>query len=172
MYFPLHCKKGYGFSRLQPGCHLLNSAWPGIIKLFPARGSVVSDIPSGDAGKPQTFFYSVQKFLAAGCLCPKGTAWDAGQVVNPRLFIQQPFGLIKKWLRRALSIAEIWSIKGSWLTRKNLKLSLDCRFKNCKQSCLITRLNETWYFLLKRNFFGFFPLRDIFCPRWASNVQL
>jgi Rieske Fe-S protein len=29
-------KKGYGFSRPQPGCHLPNSPWPGIIILLPA----------------------------------------------------------------------------------------------------------------------------------------
>jgi hypothetical protein len=31
----------------QPGCHLPNSPWAGIIKLFPARESLVSDIPDG-----------------------------------------------------------------------------------------------------------------------------
>jgi hypothetical protein len=31
----LHCKKGKPFSRPQPGCHLPNSPWPGIIKFFP-----------------------------------------------------------------------------------------------------------------------------------------
>jgi hypothetical protein len=41
-------KKGHRFSRPQPGCHLLNSAWPGIIKLVPARESLVSDIRAGD----------------------------------------------------------------------------------------------------------------------------
>jgi hypothetical protein len=40
--------KGYHFSRPQPGCHLPNSPWPGIIKLFPARESLVSDIPARD----------------------------------------------------------------------------------------------------------------------------
>ncbi len=33
-------KKGWRFSRPQPGCHLQNSLWPGIIKLFPARESL------------------------------------------------------------------------------------------------------------------------------------
>jgi hypothetical protein len=33
----------------------LNSPWPGKIKLFPARESLVSDIPAGD-GKIATFF--------------------------------------------------------------------------------------------------------------------
>jgi hypothetical protein len=54
----MHCKKGYWFSRLRPGCHLPNSPWPGIIKFFPARESLVSDIPAGD-GKTAHFFYSV-----------------------------------------------------------------------------------------------------------------
>ncbi len=36
----LHWKKGYQFSRLQPGP---DSPWPGIMKLFPARESLVSD---------------------------------------------------------------------------------------------------------------------------------
>jgi hypothetical protein len=34
------------------------SPWPGIIKLFPTRESLVSDIPAGD-GKSLTFYYSV-----------------------------------------------------------------------------------------------------------------
>ncbi len=44
----LHCKKGYRFSRPQAGCHWQNSPWPGIIKFFPARESLASDIPAGD----------------------------------------------------------------------------------------------------------------------------
>jgi hypothetical protein len=31
----------------QPGCHLPNSPWPGIIKIFSARESFVGDIPAG-----------------------------------------------------------------------------------------------------------------------------
>jgi hypothetical protein len=54
----IHCKKGSRFSRPQPGCHLLNSPWAGIIKLFPARESLVSDTPAGD-GKIANLFYSV-----------------------------------------------------------------------------------------------------------------
>ncbi len=42
-------KKGYRFSCPQPGCHWPHSLWPGKIKLFPARESLVSDIPAGDA---------------------------------------------------------------------------------------------------------------------------
>ena len=44
---PLTVKKGQRFSRPQLGCHLPNSPWPGIIKLFPARESLISD-PAGD----------------------------------------------------------------------------------------------------------------------------
>jgi hypothetical protein len=40
-------KKGYCFFRLQPGCHLPNSPWPGIIKVFPARDSLDNDIRLG-----------------------------------------------------------------------------------------------------------------------------
>jgi hypothetical protein len=35
-----------------------NSPWPGIIRLFPARESLVSDIPAGDR-KNAKLFYSV-----------------------------------------------------------------------------------------------------------------
>jgi hypothetical protein len=51
-------KKGLRFSRPQPGCHFPNSPWPGIIKLFLARESLVSEIPAGD-GKIANLFYSV-----------------------------------------------------------------------------------------------------------------
>jgi hypothetical protein len=53
----VHCKKGWQFSRPQPGCHLLvpNSSWLGILKLFLARESLVSDIPARD-GKIANFF--------------------------------------------------------------------------------------------------------------------
>ncbi len=33
--------------------------WKGIIKLFPPRGSLVSNIPAGDGGMLLTFFYGV-----------------------------------------------------------------------------------------------------------------
>ncbi len=45
----------YKFSRSQPGCHLPNSPWPGKFLLFPARESLVSDIPPGD-GKIENLF--------------------------------------------------------------------------------------------------------------------
>ncbi len=41
-------KKGLRFSRPQPECQQPNSRWPGIIKFFPARESLISDIPAGD----------------------------------------------------------------------------------------------------------------------------
>ncbi len=41
-------KKGYRFSRPQPGCHKPNSPKPEIIKLFLSRESLVSDITAGD----------------------------------------------------------------------------------------------------------------------------
>jgi hypothetical protein len=63
-------KKGERFSRPQSGCHLPNSPWPGIISIpgvFPARESLVSDIPTGDGknsslflqcmARPQCFLY-------------------------------------------------------------------------------------------------------------------
>ncbi len=54
----VHCKKGLWLSRPHPGCNKPNSPWPGVIELFPARESLVSDIPAGD-GKSLTLFYSV-----------------------------------------------------------------------------------------------------------------
>ncbi len=42
-------KKGLPFFRSQPGCHLPNSPWAGIISIiFPSRESLVSDIPTGE----------------------------------------------------------------------------------------------------------------------------
>jgi hypothetical protein len=54
-----HVKRGYRFNRPQPGCHLPNSPRLGKIKLFPAKKSLISDIPAGDA-KTANIFYSVQ----------------------------------------------------------------------------------------------------------------
>jgi hypothetical protein len=57
--------------RPQPGCHLPNSLWPEIIKkLFPARESLVSDVPARD-GKIENFFlYSVHSGVESkGMLC-------------------------------------------------------------------------------------------------------
>ncbi len=50
--------KGYRFSRPQLECHKPNFPWQGISKFFPARESLVSDIPAGD-GKIDSLFYSV-----------------------------------------------------------------------------------------------------------------
>ncbi len=50
-----------------PGCHLPNSPWSGIIKLFPTRESLVSYIPAGD-GKMADVFYSVGAFFWS-CRC-------------------------------------------------------------------------------------------------------
>jgi hypothetical protein len=48
-------KNYYRFSRPQLGCHKPNSRGTGIFKLFPARKSLVSDIPAGD-GKNDNLF--------------------------------------------------------------------------------------------------------------------
>jgi hypothetical protein len=50
-------KKGYRISL--PSRDEPNSPWPGIIKLFPARESLVSDILAGE-GKNDKLFYSVK----------------------------------------------------------------------------------------------------------------
>ncbi len=56
-------KKGQWFSGPQPGCHLPNSpCLAGIIKLFPPRESLVSDIPAGDR-KTADLFYSVRRSM-------------------------------------------------------------------------------------------------------------
>jgi hypothetical protein len=46
----VHCKKGYRFSLHQLKCHLPNSHWPGIFKLFPSMWEFGKwhDIPAGD----------------------------------------------------------------------------------------------------------------------------
>ncbi len=43
----------------QPGCYKPNSLLPGILKIFPARENLVSDIPAENRVKWITFFYSV-----------------------------------------------------------------------------------------------------------------
>ncbi len=55
LFESLHCKKIYRFSRPQPGSHSSNTPWPGIIKLIPARESLVCYIPAG-GGKNYTIF--------------------------------------------------------------------------------------------------------------------
>jgi hypothetical protein len=48
-------RKGYRFSRPQPGCQKSCSPWQGIIKLFPARESLVIDMPAGDGENRESF---------------------------------------------------------------------------------------------------------------------
>jgi hypothetical protein len=55
----IHCKKVIDFTvPSRVGWYLPNSLWPGIILLFSAKESSVSDIPAGD-GKIINLFYSV-----------------------------------------------------------------------------------------------------------------
>jgi hypothetical protein len=53
-------KKDYRIFHPQPGCHLPNSPWRGIIKIFLARESLVSDIPSGDGKMANLFLQCMQ----------------------------------------------------------------------------------------------------------------
>ncbi len=52
-------KKDWPFSCPHPRC-----LWPGKIKLFPSRESLVNDIPAGD-GKTANLFYSVRAIKTA-----------------------------------------------------------------------------------------------------------
>jgi hypothetical protein len=54
-------KNGYRFPRPTLGCHSANSPWPGIIKLFPARESLISDIPAGDVKDDNLFLQCSQE---------------------------------------------------------------------------------------------------------------
>ncbi len=58
----LHCKKRFSFFPSPAGMSRteLSQSRAGIIKLFPARENLVSDIPAGD-GKNDNLFYSVGK---------------------------------------------------------------------------------------------------------------
>ncbi len=47
LYTDYTVKKGSRFFRPQPGCHLPNSPWMGIILLLLSRESLLSDIPAG-----------------------------------------------------------------------------------------------------------------------------
>jgi hypothetical protein len=54
----------------QLGCHLPNSAWAGKIKLFPARESLVYDIPAGDRDVTNLFYvkyYNKKRSLVLYC---------------------------------------------------------------------------------------------------------
>ncbi len=55
-----HCKKKFNDSCPQPGCHLSNSFWPGII--IP-RKSLIIDIPAGD-GKIANLFLQCGGIMA------------------------------------------------------------------------------------------------------------
>ncbi len=57
----------FAVSRPQSGCHLPNPPWAEIIKLFPSRESLVSDIPAGD-GKLANLFYCVPVSHGLQCL--------------------------------------------------------------------------------------------------------
>ncbi len=59
----LHCKKRFTVQGSP------NSPWPGLIKLFPQRETLVSDIPAGD-GKTANLFYSVDRLTANGWFAP------------------------------------------------------------------------------------------------------
>jgi hypothetical protein len=70
LHLSLHCKKKVsGFSRPQPGCHLPNSPWAGIIKFFPARKSMVSDIPAGDGKTDNLFLQCKLPLVCSKFLC-------------------------------------------------------------------------------------------------------
>ncbi len=47
-YHSIHCKKRYRFPVPSRDVTKQALSWPGIINLFPARESLVSDIPDGD----------------------------------------------------------------------------------------------------------------------------
>jgi hypothetical protein len=54
----IHCKKRLSIFPSPAGMSPTKSPWPGRIKLFPTRESLVVDIPAGD-GKIIMLFYSV-----------------------------------------------------------------------------------------------------------------
>jgi hypothetical protein len=54
----LHCKKRLAVFLFPAGMSLTNSPWPEIIKVFPPRESLISDIPAGD-GKTANIFFTV-----------------------------------------------------------------------------------------------------------------
>ncbi len=67
-YQTLPGRKLLNYSRPERGCHLPNSTWPGIVKLFPARESLVSDILAGERKTANLFysvFYTVSRILAS-----------------------------------------------------------------------------------------------------------
>jgi hypothetical protein len=91
----IHCKKGYRFSRLQPGCHLPNSPWRGIIKLFPARREFGKGHPGWGRENGLPFFtvyfilifYIQKKSLDDNvCLSVKGCILMDAEVILLRAF--------------------------------------------------------------------------------------
>ncbi len=62
-------KKDYQYSRPQPGCHLPNSPWPGIIKLFPARENLLQCSPSCSRESLTKIKNWKTAFLAALLIC-------------------------------------------------------------------------------------------------------
>jgi hypothetical protein len=85
----VHCKKGYRFSRPQPGCHLPNSSWQGIIKSFTARESLVRDIPAGDGKMANLFLQCMDNIPIEACRLflayfrPKPSFFYTSQAIVP-----------------------------------------------------------------------------------------
>jgi hypothetical protein len=63
----LHCKKRLAVFPSPAGCHLPNSPWARI-KLFPARESLLSDIPAGD-GKAANLFLQCSHITSKKYFC-------------------------------------------------------------------------------------------------------
>ncbi len=63
----MHCKKGYRFSIPKAGCHWPNSPCPGIIKFFPARETLASDIPAGGWKINELFLQYSSPILVSCC---------------------------------------------------------------------------------------------------------
>jgi hypothetical protein len=146
----MHCKKGYPFSRPQPGCHLPNSPWPGIIKLFPARESLVSDIAAGD-GKIANLFLQCDRYDVR--------IWDSGRV-EPKMFV---FSFSRKMLQKSFTLwwklsRKFWQ---NWLFRaktcQNLKIFLmTWDFGGFSENILVFASDfreHCWKFVLEINFF-------------------
>ncbi len=104
-------KKVYRFSHPQPGCHLPNSHWAGIIKLFPVRESMVSDIPAGDK-KIANVFYSVAVFeegrteLTMECTASENTSQEPERYFE--FFRTYPPFLNRQGERRAIPTWQDW----------------------------------------------------------------
>ncbi len=79
---------GYNNLEMFPSC--TDSLWPGIIKLFPVRKSLVSDIPAGD-GKTANLFLQCynNKFSWSPC-SPAPLLWSD--------FILQMYSSLPRWM--------------------------------------------------------------------------